>query len=98
LQIEDLVEQCPGVNEAAVIGTPDAKWGERPLAFVVADADHAGGLNETDIKAHLQAFAARGVISKIGIPEKVRFVDRLTKTSVGKVDKKILRQTFATAP
>jgi acyl-CoA synthetase (AMP-forming)/AMP-acid ligase II len=95
LQIEELIEEFPGVNEAAVIGIPDEKWGERPLAFVVADADHAGGLREADIKAHLQAFAARGVISKIGIPDKIRFVDRLAKTSVGKIDKKILRETYA---
>jgi fatty-acyl-CoA synthase len=57
LQIEDLIEQYPGVKEAAVIGIPDEKWGERPLAFVVADTDRAGGLNEADIKAHLLAFA-----------------------------------------
>jgi fatty-acyl-CoA synthase len=95
LQIEDLIEEFPGVHEAAVIGIPDEKWGERPLAFVVADADHAGGLHEADIKGHLQTFAARGVIPKFGIPEKIRFVDRLEKTSVGKIDKKILRETYA---
>jgi fatty-acyl-CoA synthase len=94
LQIEELIEEFPGVNEAAVIGIPDEKWGERPLAFVVADSDHAGRLQEADIKTHLQAFAARGVIPKFGIPEKIRFVDRLEKTSVGKIDKKILRETY----
>jgi fatty-acyl-CoA synthase len=94
LQIEDLIEQFPGVKEAAVIGVPDEKWGERPIGFVVADSDHAGGLHEADIKAHLQAFAARGVIPKFGIPEKIQFVDRLAKTSVGKIDKKILRETY----
>jgi fatty-acyl-CoA synthase len=94
LQIEELMEEFPGVNEAAVIGIPDEKWGERPLAFVVAHTDHAGCLHEADIKAHLQAFAARGVISKYGIPDKIQFVDSLAKTSVGKIDKKILRQTY----
>jgi fatty-acyl-CoA synthase len=78
-----------------VIGIPDEKWGERPLAFVVADADHADGLHEADIKTHLQTFAARGVIPKFGIPEMIRFVDRLEKTSVGKIDKKILREMYA---
>ena len=43
-QIEDLIEQYPGVKEAAVIGIPDKKWGERPLALVVKDAAHAGHL------------------------------------------------------
>jgi fatty-acyl-CoA synthase len=93
-QIEDLIEQYPGVKEAAVIGIPDKKWGERPLALVVKDTDHAGRLRETDIKAHLEAFATRGLISKYGIPETIQFVDHLAKTSVGKVDKKGLRETY----
>jgi fatty-acyl-CoA synthase len=96
LQIEELIEQYPGVKEAAVIGIPDEKWGERPIAFVVADSDHGGDLHEADIKAHLQAFAARGVIPKFGIPEKIEFVDALAKTSVGKIDKKTLRQKYGT--
>jgi fatty-acyl-CoA synthase len=93
-QIEDLIEQYPGVKEAAVIGIPDKKWGERPLALVVKDTDHASRLREIDIKAHLEAFAARGLISKYGIPETIQFVDHLAKTSVGKVDKKGLRETY----
>jgi fatty-acyl-CoA synthase len=95
LQIEELIEQYPGVKEAAVIGIPDERWGERPFAFVVKDGDLVSGYQETDIKAHLQAFAAQGVISKYGIPEKIQFVDRLAKTSVGKIDKKLLRETYA---
>jgi fatty-acyl-CoA synthase len=95
LQIEELIEQFPGVKEAAVIGIPDEKWGERPFALVVKDSHHVSGYQETDIKAHLQAFATRGVISKYGIPEKIQFVDRLAKTSVGKIDKKLLRETYA---
>jgi fatty-acyl-CoA synthase len=74
--------QYPGVNEVAVIGIPDEKLGERPLALVVQDADHASRLREADIKAHVETFAIRGAISKYGIPEKVQFVDRLAKTSV----------------
>jgi len=93
-QIEDLIEQYPGVKEAAVIGIPDKKWGERPLALVVKDTDHASRLREIDIKAHLEAFATRGLISKYGIPETIQFVDHLAKTSVGKVDKKGLRETY----
>lgn len=94
LQIEELIGQYPGVKEVAVIGFPDEKWGERPLALVVKDTDHANGLHEAGIKAHLQACAAAGVISKYGIPEKIQFVDRLAKTSVGKIDKKVLRETY----
>ena len=69
--------------------------GERPFALVVKDRDYVGDYQESDIKAHLQAFAAQGVISKYGIPEKIQFVDRLAKTSVDKIDKKLLRETFA---
>jgi fatty-acyl-CoA synthase len=94
LQIEELIGQYPGVKEAAVIGIPDEKWGERPFALVVMDGDHASRGLEADIKAHLQAFAARGVISKYGIPERIQLVDGLPKTSVGKIDKKVLRQTY----
>ena len=39
LQIEDLISQCPGVAEAAVIGVKDDKWGERPIALVVKGPD-----------------------------------------------------------
>ena len=53
--------------------------GERPFAVVVKDSDHAARMHEADIKAHLQAFAGRGVISKFGIPEKIEFVDALAK-------------------
>jgi fatty-acyl-CoA synthase len=94
-QIEDLIEQYPGVKEAAVIGIPDKKWGERPLALVVKDTAHAGHLQEADIKAHLEAFASRGSISKYAVPEKIQFVEHLAKTSVGKIDKKGLRETYA---
>ena len=94
LQIEDLIEQLPGVKEAAVIGIPDERWGERPFALVVTDTDHPAPSQEADIKAHLQASAAQGVISKFGIPQSIQFVDGLAKTSVGKIDKKILRETY----
>jgi fatty-acyl-CoA synthase len=94
LQIEDLIGQCPGVKEAAVIGIPDEKWGERPLALVVKDPENANRLREADIKAHLEALAVRGLISKYGIPEKIQFVDHLAKTSVGKIDKKGLHERY----
>ena len=47
-----------------------------------------------DIKAHLKVFADGGVISKYGIPEKILFVDSLPRTSVGKINKKELRQKY----
>ena len=94
LQIEDLITQCPGVAEAAVIGVKDDRWGERPMALVVKDAKGANGLTDTDIKTHLIVFADKGVISKYGIPEKILFVEKLAKTSVGKINKKELREKY----
>jgi fatty-acyl-CoA synthase len=93
LAIEDIISQYPGVSEVAVIGIPDEKWGERPLALVVLRQENAGTVTEQDIQAHIRAWAERGVISKWAVPE-VRFVDLLEKTSVGKLDKKVLRQKY----
>ena len=84
----------PGRVEAAVIGVKDDRWGERPLALVVKDAKSANGPGDSVIKAHLKVFADKGVISKYGIPEKILFVDTLPKTSVGKINKKELREKY----
>jgi fatty-acyl-CoA synthase len=93
LAIEDLISQYPGVSEVAVIGKPDEKWGERPLALIVLKAESAGQVAERDIQAHVKAVADRGAISRWAVPD-VRFVDALERTSVGKLDKKVLRQKY----
>jgi acyl-CoA synthetase (AMP-forming)/AMP-acid ligase II len=77
------------VSEVAVIGIPDEKRGERPLALIVLQKDNA--VTEQHNRAHVREWAERGVISKWAVPE-VRFADLLEKTSVGKLDKKVLRQ------
>jgi fatty-acyl-CoA synthase len=94
LQVEDLISQCKGVSEAAVIGVNDDRWGERPLALVVRDPQAGDELTDTKIKTHLKAFADAGLISKYGIPDKVLFVKALAKTSVGKFNKKELREKY----
>jgi fatty-acyl-CoA synthase len=94
LQIEDLISQCQGVKEAAVIGAKDEKWGERPMALVVRDSGNAEEITDLDIKAYLRTIADRGIISKYGIPDKVLFVEQLARTSVGKINKKELRERY----
>ena len=94
IEIEDLISQFDGVSEAAVIGVDDEKWGERPLALIVKDSTSVD-LTGTQIKAHLKRFADAGEIPKFAIPDKILFVAALPKTSVGKFDKKALRERFA---
>jgi fatty-acyl-CoA synthase len=94
LQIEDLISQCPGVAEAAVIGVKDDRWGERPLALIVKRETDADKVNDLVVKNHLKKFADNGVISKYGIPEKILFIASIPKTSVGKINKKELRERY----
>ena len=94
LQIEDLISQCAGVAEAAVIGVKDEKWGERPLALVVKKPSGVDSLTDASIKEHLKQFADQGVISKYGIPGTIMFIDSIPKTSVGKINKKELREQY----
>jgi fatty-acyl-CoA synthase len=92
--VEDLISQCAGVAEAAVIGVKDDRWGERPLALVVKRVSDANAISDAVIKNHLKVFADQGIISKYGIPEKILFVDSIPKTSVGKINKKELRERY----
>jgi fatty-acyl-CoA synthase len=93
LEVEDVISQHPAVSEVAVIGVKDAKWGERPLALVVLKPGE-GGVDASAVKQHMSSYVAKGVISKFGIPERLVFVETLPKTSVGKLDKKALREVY----
>jgi fatty-acyl-CoA synthase len=95
LDIEDLILRVPGIAEAAVIGVPDDKWGERPIAFVVVKAGAGAPPTEAAIRKHVADFADKGTISKYAIPDRVHFVDAIPKTSVGKLDKKVIRAGLA---
>ncbi len=95
IEVEGLITQVPGVQEAAVIGVPDAKWGERPMAFVVASAD----VQPETIRAHLQAHVQAKRISAYAVPEleRICLVAEIPKTSVGKINKKLLRENLPAA-
>ncbi|UFS70955.1 fatty acid--CoA ligase [Geomonas sp. RF6] len=94
LELEDIVAHHPAVAEVAVIGQPDAKWGERPLALVVLKSAEAGKVTEKDVTRHVKEYADKGVVSKQVVLVKVRFVDALDKTSAGKVSKVTLREKY----
>ena len=87
IDLEGMILQHAGVGECAVVGVPDEKWGERPVALVVKN----GEADEEGIKALMADYADKGIISRYGIPDRVIFVDELPRTSVGKLDKKKMR-------
>ncbi|MBK7540725.1 MAG: fatty acid--CoA ligase [Candidatus Competibacteraceae bacterium] len=94
LELEDLILKHPAAAETAVIGIPDATWGERPLALVVLKRAGAEACDETAFRDWLKGFADKGVIPKWAVPDRVLFVEALPKTSVGKLDKKALRGQY----
>lgn len=89
--LENLIMDAPQVVECAVIGYPDQKWGERPLAVVVLH-------NEIDPGKHTAERlrdALRGQLPSWMLPEYWTFVHHIDKTSVDKFDKKDLRKHLA---
>jgi fatty-acyl-CoA synthase len=92
LQLEDLILRHPGVAEVGVIGVPDPKWIERPLALLVVKPGQE--VSEAHIRAELLSFAAKGFIPRYAVPDRIVFLDALPKTSVGKLDKKVLRERY----
>jgi len=90
LELEDIIAHHPGVAEVAVIGQPDEKWGERPLALVVPRPDSQ--LHEKDLTHHVKEYADKGIVNKQVLLLKVKLVELIDKTSVGKINKVALRE------
>ena len=93
VDLEDMLRQMPQIAEAAVIGVPDVKWSERPLAIVVPRENET--VDPERVRDHLMGFVSRGLLSKYAVPERVVVTDDIPKTSVGKIDKKVLRQRYS---
>ena len=94
LELEDIISQHPGVSEVAVIGIKDRKWGERPMALVVPKEVTEKPLTEEDIRAAVQIAIDKGILPKYAMPETINLVEQIAKTSVGKLNKKQMRQDF----
>ena len=95
LDLEDLISRHPAVSESAVIGIKDARWGERPLALIVLKPGQTA--DKAAIQKHLSEYASSGAISKFAVPDQILFIDAIDKTSVGKINKKLLREKYAPA-
>ncbi len=89
VDMENEIVSHPAVLEAAVVGVAHPKWEERPLALIVLRAEHKGRVTADDIKEHLAQ-----VFAKWQLPDEVRFVDQIPKTSVGKLNKKVIRDEY----
>ena len=94
LDLENILSQHEAVLESAAIGVPDEKWGERPIMIVVPRPEYQGKITEAELKAFMQKAASEGKIPRYGVPDRYQFVEALVKTSVGKLDKKIMRSTY----
>lgn len=90
LELEDILHQHQAVSEVAVIGMPHNKWGEVPLALVTLKDD--AEMTEKELLGFAKDFISKGILAREALLLKVKLVDEIAKTSVGKVDKKELRK------
>ncbi len=88
IDLENAAVGCDGVLEAAVIGLPHDRWGERPLLCCVVEDGRA-----VEIQQILDHVASE--VPKWWLPNDIVFIDEIPHTGTGKIDKKLLRQRFA---
>jgi fatty-acyl-CoA synthase len=83
VDLENILLGHPGVREVAVIATDDERWQERPLVIVVPEQ---AAIPAAEMREFLQ-----GKVARFWLPEYWCFTDQIPKTSVGKIDKRLLR-------
>ena len=84
VEVEGVLLRHPAVQEVAIVGMPDERWGEAPHAFVVLEAGATA--TETELRNY-----ARDHLAHFKAPQKIHFVPELPKTATGKVQKYVLR-------
>jgi fatty-acyl-CoA synthase len=91
--LESLLSEHEAVAECAAIAVPDEKWGERPAMVVTLKP----GANVTPEKLwkFMRGLAEKGELAKYQVPDRFEIVESLPRTSVGKIDKKALRERYA---
>ena len=89
VDLENAIMAHPKVLEAAVVGLPHPKWEERPIALVVGKKEYKDKISKDDILDLLKPN-----FSKWQLPDDIMFVNEIPKTSVGKFDKKKIRETY----
>ena len=85
-EVEKLLQTHPSINEVAVIGVPDERWGEVGKAIIVVGN---GSLNQEDIMDF-----CTGKLAKFKIPKHVELANQIPKTESGKIDRKSLQSLF----
>jgi fatty-acyl-CoA synthase len=94
LELENLMSLHEAVAEAAAIGVPDPKWGERPVIVLTLKPDFKGKVTEEDFKQFMLKASEDGKIPKYGVPDRYMMVDEIPKSSVGKINKIALRKAY----
>lgn len=84
-EVEEALLTLDGVDEVAILGVPDEKWGEVGLCVCVANG--VAKLSESDLTAHLT-----GRVSRYKIPQYYIFLEEMPKTAYGKITKKLVRE------